>query len=296
PEVPSFGLPVSYRFTLTRLANGTGTTVLDTSLSETSVRLATPQRPGTRFSFTITANAADTASLQLRPAAAYVAPAWASLLVLDDPAGLAIRERRPVLRWSSPSVGSPPGPFRYDVEIFRSDDNAIESQATGLDSTAFTPPSDLDLNTPYRWRVVSHLGNDTAITESRGSFLIVDESVPTVTLLFQNFPNPFPNAVIGRPTTCIWFDLATSGRVRLEILDLRGHVVRRVIPSNTWPATLPAARYGRPAVGTSGQCDADLEWDGRAENGDSAPRGVYIVKLETPDGVFFKRIVFLGVQ
>lgn len=296
PEVPSFGLPVSYRFTLTRVEGGGSTTVIDTSLTQTTVTLASPQRPGARLSFTILASAADTATLQLRPAAEYVSPAWATLLVLDDPAGLAIRERRPVLRWTSPSVSSPPGPFTYDVEIFRSDNDAIEIRATGLDTTAFVPGTDLDLNTPYRWRVVARLGNDTASTQSRGAFLIVDESVPTVTLLFQNFPNPFPNATIGRPTTCIWFDLATPGRVRLEILDLRGHLVRRLIPGAAFSEMLPADRYGRPAVGTPGQCDTDLEWDGRADNGDAVPRGVYIVKLETPDGVFFKRIVFLGAS
>lgn len=294
PDVPPFGLPVRYRLTVSREDPTGPTTLVDTTLEQNSATLRTPQRPRTRLSFTLDATAADTATLRHRSAAPYVVPSWVTLLTLDDPAGAAIREPRPVLRWSSPSVLSPPGPFTYDVQVFRADNGEVEAQATGLDTTAFTPAADLELNTPYRWRVIARLGGDTARTESRGTFLVVDESVPTVTLLFQNFPNPFPNASIGQVTTCIWFDLATNGRVRLEVLDLRGHLVRRLIPSGALGEWRPAGRYGRPAVGASGRCDRDFEWDGRADNGLFVPRGVYIVKLETPDGTFFKRAVFLG--
>jgi hypothetical protein len=38
----------------------------------------------------------------------------------------------------------------------------------------------------------------------------------------------------------------------------------------------------------------NLEWDGRAQDGTVVRQGVYLAKLVTPDGTFFKRIVFLG--
>ena len=291
PGVPPFGTPVSYRLTITR--TDTLPPLMDTTLEGTQVTLRQPQRPGTHLRFSLKATGADTAVLTLAPITPYVVPAWADLLALDDPGGTTVREPRPTFRWSAPQVLSPPGPFRFDVEVFRTDTREVVFRALGLDTMSYTPPSDLEFNTPYRWRVISHLGSDTATTESLGAFVVVDGSIPPVTLLFQNFPNPFPNPSIGLWATCVWFDLATTGTVRLEILDLRGHLVRRLVPpALTDP--LPAGRYGRPGAAPGGRCDPGLEWDGRAQDGEFVAQGIYLAKLVTPDGTFFKRIVFLG--
>ncbi len=294
PDVPPFALPVRYRLRVAQTDHSDTTLLIDTTLEHTQVTLRQAQRPGAKIAFRIEATAADGATFRVAPKSRYLTPQWARLLTLDDPAGTTIRELRPVFRWSSPSVLSPPGPFRYDVEIIRADNGEVELAARGLDSTSFSPDRDLELNTPYRWRVTAALGGDTASTLSRGSFVIVDESIPGVTLLFQNFPNPFPNPATGRSGTCVWFDLARPGRVRLEVLDVRGHLVRRLIPSSRFPEELPAGRYGRSAVGQSGTCDPALEWDGQSESGVPVLRGVYLIKLETPDGTFFRRAVFLG--
>lgn len=294
PGAPAFALPVLYRLTVTRTTGAGPSVVLDTTLGGSTATLSAPQRPGTRFTITLTATAADSATLRLAPATEYIAPPWADLLTLDDPAGNTIRETRPLFQWAPTPASTPPGPYSYDVEVLRADNGQVEVRASGLDTTAYAPSTDLDFNTPYRWRVTSHLAADTASTESRGVFVVVDESVPTVTLLYQNFPNPFPNVSTGRSTTCVWFDLANGGRVRLEILDLRGHLVRRLVPGPGGSDALPAGRYGRPVVGASGQCDPRFAWDGVAEDGSVVPRGVYLVKLETPNGTFFKRAVFLG--
>jgi hypothetical protein len=293
PGVPSFGTPVSYRLTVTR--TDSVTPLIDTTMQGTQVTLRQPQRPGTRLRLSLKATGADTATLTLVPAAAFVVPAWADLLTLDDPAGTTVREPRPTLHWSAPQVLTPPGPFSFDVEIFRTDTREVVFRGLGLDTMSYTPPADLEFNTPYRWRVRTHLATDTATTESQGAFVLVDGSVPPVTLLFQNFPNPFPNPGIGLTATCFWFDLAKTGTVRLEILDLRGHLVRRLIPP-AFTDPLPAGRYGRPGAAAGGRCDPNLEWDGRAEDGGFVPRGIYLAKLTTPDGTFFKRIVFLGGQ
>lgn len=293
PGVPPFGLPVTYRLTISR--TDTVPSLLDTTLQGTQATLRQPQRPGTRLRLVLKATGADTAVLTLAPVRAYTVPAWADLLTLDEPAGATVREPRPRLRWSAPAVLSPPGPFTFDVEIFRTDTREVVFRALGLDTMSYTPPADLELNTPYRWRVKSHLASDTATTESQGAFVVVDGSIPPVTLLFQNFPNPFPNPAIGLSATCFWFDLATTGTVRLEILDLRGHLVRKLIPP-AFTDPLPAGRYGRPGPAGGGRCDPALEWDGRAEDGAFVPRGIYLAKLVTPDGTFFKRIVFRGGQ
>ncbi len=143
---------------------------------------------------------------------------------------------------------------------------------------------------------MARLGSDSAVTVSAATFLIIDDTVPTVTLLFQNFPNPFPNRSIGRDVTCIWFDLAVAGTVRLDILNVRGHVVQNLIPGGSFPPALQPGRYGRPAVGSPGSCDPGLEWNGTASDGMVVPRGIYLVRLHTPAGTFFKRVVFMGAD
>jgi serine protease AprX len=294
PGVPSFANPVTYHLVVTRADPAGPARVVDTVLQGGQVTIKQAQRPAARISYTLQATAADSATLVAGGGTQYVVPPWADLLTLDDPGGTTANDPRPVLRWSAPAVLTPPGPFTFDVEIFRTDTREVVSRATGLDSTSWAPSSDLDLNTPYRWRVISHLGADTAITESQGAFVVANGSVPSVTLLFQNFPNPFPNLAIGEATTCFWFDLAHSGDVRLQILDLRGHLVRTLIPGDAFTEPLPAGRYGRPGGAAGGRCDPSLQWDGRAEDGRVVLRGIYLAKLVTPDGVFFKRIVYLG--
>src|SRR2546428_10270431 len=70
-----------------------------------------------------------------------------------------------------------------------------------------------------------------------------DGAAPPPNLLSQNFPNPLPAA--GQESTCIWFDLAETGSVELEILDLRGGRVRRFIPGPDLGEALGAGGHRR---------------------------------------------------
>src|SRR5207248_2543913 len=123
----------------------------------------------------------------------------------------------------------------------------------------------------YVWSRVVHAGPDTSLVRSQGVFMVVDGSIPPTTLLYQNFPNPFPAA--GRDSTCLWFDLAIPAVVELAVLDLRGNAVRRFVPGPDFPGILPAGRYGRSGPGRP-TCDARLMRDGRADAGLSHLRGV----------------------
>ncbi|NIM48433.1 MAG: S8 family serine peptidase [Gemmatimonadales bacterium] len=295
PEMPAFAAPVSYRLVVARDTTF-AEVLLDTTVAQTSVTFRTPQPPDTRFVFTITATGVDSVTLVTPASDEMVVPPWAALTTLDDPVGVISRDLRPTFEWTSPAVATPPGPFTYDVAIIRADDGEIDLEELGLTRRRFTPSRDLERNTPYRWRVISRLGPDSAVIESRGTFVIVDDSAPSVTLLFQNFPNPFPSRDSGRRATCIWFDLAVAGRVRLDILDIRGHVVRILVPTAEFSGLLQPGRYGRPAVGAPGQCDPRLEWDGTASDGSTVAQGVYLLRLQTPAGTLFKRIVFMGPE
>jgi hypothetical protein len=92
----------------------------------------------------------------------------------------------------------------------------------------------------------------------------------------------------------VWFDLAVTSEVRLDILDIRGHPVRTLIPNDQFPSTLPPGRYGRPPTGGVGSCDPALLWDGSLSTGAFVPRGIYLIRLKTDEGTFFKRAVFMG--
>jgi len=293
PGVPAFAEPIAYRL---RVATDSAFTqvILDSTLTDTSVQMDSAFAPGDTLRFDITAASVDGASMTLPAGGDYLIPKWATLLTMNSPQGTTIRERRPTFVWTSPQVVSPPGPFTYDIAILRVDNRLEAEGETGLTDTEYTPASDLDLNTAYRWKVIARLGSDSSVVESRSTFIVVDESIPSATLLYQNFPNPFPNEATGIQSTCIWFDLANGGEVSLDVLDVRGHVVRNIVPEQGLPSTLEPGRYGRGPSGGPGSCDQRLTWDGTTSGGGSVPRGIYIVRLSTPDGSFLKRIVYMG--
>jgi hypothetical protein len=117
--------------------------------------------------------------------------------------------------------------------------------------------------------------------------------LPATTLLYQNFPNPFPTPI--SPTTCVWFDLAQASQVNLTIHDIRGHLVRRIVPSSAITNNaFPAGRYGRIDAGSTVGCDGRFSWDGRDDRGSFVPTGVYLLRLKTDTYEGVKRILFRG--
>jgi hypothetical protein len=292
PDVPAFAQPVAFRVTA---ASDSALTApdFDTTVSGTTLTLPLALRPGETIFVGVRATAADSTTLAAAPVAR-TGPPWIVLDTLNAPGGLTIRDLRPTFDWSAPFVAPAVGAFRFRVEVIREADGSVDLVVDSITMTELTPPRNLERNTPYRWRVTAYLAGDSSTVESAGPFVIVDDSAPPVTTLFQNFPNPFPNTAIGQTSTCIWFDLAAGGAVSLEILDIRGHILRRLLPGGPFGVFLSAGRYGRPSTIDGGRCDPQLEWDGTARDGSFVPAGVYLARLATPDGAFYRRIVFLG--
>jgi len=288
--VPPSASPVTYQLRIAR--DSAGVPLVDTTLTNvTTYALRIPLKPGPPLLWRVDATTAtgDTASTGVIGPIAV--PAWATLTALSDPAGATTDSVQPTFTWTSPAVAAPPGPFTYDLFVQRVSEPVADFGVAGLTATTFRIPEPLERNTAYHWYLVTHGGSDTSLAASQGSFLVLDASTPSATLLYQNFPNPFPTG--GRDSTCLWFDLATTGLVEVEILDLRGNPVRRFVPGPDFPPILTAGRYGRgPAGGAT--CDPRLMWDGRAGDGRLLPAGVYLYKLKAPGIVLFKRIVFRG--
>ncbi|MBA3672662.1 MAG: hypothetical protein H0W68_11675 [Gemmatimonadaceae bacterium] len=208
--------------------------------------------------------------------------------------GVTLNTRQPVFAWRSASVTAPPGPWVYELFITNVATQETRSRISILD-TIYTYPDTLQANTSYRWRVVARLQNgspaDSAVASSLSSFVIAPSDAPLTTLLYQNFPNPFPAA--SSQTTCVWFDLERASIVRLQVLDLRGHLVRKLIPA-VLTDDLPSGRYGRLIEGAAGGCDQRLAWDGTGDDGRVAAPGIYLLMLHADGRKFSRKIVFLG--
>src|SRR2546426_9231288 len=287
--VPAFATPVTYRLRISRDSALAAPIVDRLTTAET---FATPQalKTGSMF-WRVDATAASGEMATSGVIGPIIVPSWAALTSLSNPAGMVIDTAQPTFTWKPAQVSAPPGPLTFDLEVQRVATGAIDFTVANLTGTTFDLPQPLERNTAYRWLLVAHAGSDTSIIRSQGSFLVVDLGMPTSTLLYQNFPNPFP--AVGRDSTCLWFDLAIAGNVQLDILDLRGNRVRRFVPGPDFPGVLGPGRYGRGSGG-GGICDPRLMWDGRADDGDPLPAGVYLAKLKVAGLLVFKRIVFRG--
>ncbi len=119
-------------------------------------------------------------------------------------------------------------------------------------------------------------GHDHAVTVSIQSFgkyvVLYDESrtvIPDRIELAQNFPNPF------NPTTTIRFGLVSGGKVKLVIYNVLGQRVRELVNDER------AAGFHK------------VIWDGRNAAGQTIASGLYIYRLETPDGVLSRKMTFL---
>ena len=209
--------------------------------------------------------------------------------------GVTFLTRRPTFQWRSALVTAPPGPWVYALTITETATNVART-FPGITDTIFTVPVDLEASTPYRWKVVARVINgtpsDSAVAVGNSTFTILPSDAVVKTLLYQNFPNPFPSP--SSQSTCFWFDLKAHANVELTIHDIRGHRVRTMIPG-ALPGVLEAGRYGRASELDGTGCDPNLQWDGTADDGRIVPAGVYLLRFKA-DGQTetMKKILFLG--
>jgi hypothetical protein len=94
-----------------------------------------------------------------------------------------------------------------------------------------------------------------------------DTGIPRVTSLMQNTPNPF------NPSTVIGFNVNAGGKVLLEIYDVRGRRIRRLMDDR-----LGAGKY-------------QVTWDGKDDRGRALPSGVYLYRLEASGDRFTRKML-----
>ena len=101
----------------------------------------------------------------------------------------------------------------------------------------------------------------TAVAEAGG--------LPLKFTLGQNYPNP------ANPSTTITYELAIPAAVRLSVVDLLGREVRRLAEGRQ-----PAGRHS-------------AAWDGRDQQGRRASSGIYLYRLETPEGAEIRKLALV---
>ena len=287
-------LPLLLTLQVSTSADFTGALFADTTVTATSASIVVPRLMEQRVNVWWRARVRTALGTLLlsESVGPRQTPAWLTLVTPNGQNGSTVDTRRPTFTWSSAGLLPPVKPWNFRIFITRTSDGGTEFNSSTSDST-FTMPRELESNTSYRWSVTAFASTgDTIRVASFRSFVILDPNTPVATVLFQNFPNPFPSPLVQ--ATCIWFDLRNQSDISLEVLDLRGNHVTTILPGRDLGGTLPPGRYGRAAVGSSSGCDSRLTWDGTTDGGSVVPPGVYLLRLKA-DGVTSQRkMLFKG--
>ncbi len=223
-------------------------------------------------------------------------PNWVRLVSPAPNQVTFVDSAQPRLTWAPLEAPPPVGPFTYDVQVLSAETGQpVQPTIQNLSTASLRVPRPLAPNIAYRWRVIARTPSGAADTvESASPFVVTSTARPPTTLLHQNFPNPFP--ATGGISTRIWFDLANQTTVELAVFDLRGRLVRRLVPAEPSCGTvsLDAGQYGRVLAGATPDPCVLTTWDGTDTNGASVSRGIYVLRLRADGREEFRRIVFLG--
>jgi hypothetical protein len=98
---------------------------------------------------------------------------------------------------------------------------------------------------------------------------VAGSGTPRSLELLQNYPNPF------NPTTTVRFTTTVRGFIELEVYDVQGRVVKRLVG-----AVLPPGSHA-------------VSWDGRTSDGSSASSGVYFLRLRAEGRSMSRKVVLL---
>jgi hypothetical protein len=270
----------------------------DTIRDATSLTVKRPLQPAPVLHWRIVAQGPQGVQRVTRPALPFSMPEWVRLISLNNPTGDFTNTTRPTFTWEPLAAPAPLGPLVYDLQILNAQTGAVVQTVPNLTTASVQPPQPLTPNVSYRWRVIARSQVPGAVdtVRSLGVFVVTTNSQPPATLLYQNFPNPFPRPDLGINDTQIWFDVTTTTAIELAVYDLRGRLVRTLIPADPscGAVTLQPGQYGRGTADTD-PC-VSTRWDGRTAGGELVTRGVYVLRLRAGGTDQIKRILYMPVN
>lgn len=288
-------LPLRVELQVSTTADFNGALFADTTVNDGNPDIVIPRllpSSGVVYwrAFALTARGGSIPSAVTGPRAA---PTHLQLLAPNNPAGQSLPTRRPTFVWHASTIPFVFGAWTFDVRVEESATGIVRFSGLTTDTT-ITPANDLETNTSFRWRVIARLTptGDSLQVQSAATFVLLSDETPLATLLHNPFPSTFPSAAANN--VCIWFDLRTPGTVTLDIIDLHGQPVKRLVPGPSMGSALPAGRYGRPSPGATSGCDDRFSWDGTDTRGRRVPPGVYLVRLRADGTQLIKPVNFAG--
>ncbi|MFH1679137.1 MAG: FlgD immunoglobulin-like domain containing protein [Candidatus Eisenbacteria bacterium] len=149
------------------------------------------------------------------------------------------------------SLSGAVSPGRAEVGVFRF--RVLDESRAGVRVVSFETAGGT-------WEVETHIGYGSAVSAG---------AVPLATRLLGNVPNPF------NPSTEVRFELSGRALVSVEVYDVSGRVVRRLVE-------------GVRDAGAHG-----VMWDGRSEAGEEASSGVYFVRFRAGAHVESQRVTLV---
>ncbi len=292
PSIHPLALPVRFTIEISEDPAFGTITLADTVVGIFARRMPHPLPPEETLYWRITATTVQDVIRRSWVGNALQVPPWVELTVLNEPGGSEISDPQPTFEWQAMEISAPAGPFTFELQVISDRDEEPLVTFPDLTEERFTVPDPLPFNETLRWRVVASARDGSADTvTSVGPFVVTSHSRPPKTLLYQNYPNPFPNNDLGVDVTRVWFDLANASEVDLAIYDIRGRLVRRLIPGPGCSSVrLEPGPYGREGA-VPDPCVV-LTWDGRNERGRRMGPGVYLLRLKADGVEEIRRIVF----
>jgi hypothetical protein len=293
PTVHPLGLPVTFLLEFAEDSLFQAVLRRDSVVGTFARRVQQALPPRTSLFWRVRARSVQGVRLATPPQGPLVVPSWLQLDVFNEPGGSQLADPTPEFRWTPVPLPGPAGPFTYELQVVSDRDEGIIQSHGDLQEERFQIQEPLPFNLPLRWRVIAQArGGGVDTVTSSGPFVVAGADNPPVTLLHQNFPNPFPNRDLGELETRIWFDLAARSSVELNVFDLRGRLVRRLIPApGCGTVELLPGIYGRGEEGSEDPC-VHLSWDGRDDAGREVEPGVYLLRLRAGGVVEVRRMVY----
>jgi hypothetical protein len=293
PTAHPLGLPTTFRLELANDSLFQDVVVADSVVGTFARRLQEPLPPRTQLFWRVVARSVQGVRWATSPQGPVEVPSWVSLDVLNDPGGTQVSEPQPEFHWTAMELTGAAGPLGFELQVILDREGEVLQAYSGLQEPRHRITEPLPFNVPLRWRVIAQARTGVADTvTSAGPFVVTGGANPPVTILYQNFPNPFPAPDDGAKETRIWFDLATESSVELAVYDMRGRLVRRLIPGpGCGPTELPPGLYGREDGPSRDPC-VTLVWDGLDDGGHGVAPGVYLLRLRAGGVVEVRRVVY----
>ncbi len=192
------------------------------------------------------------------------------VFVSKTPATLTTASQNNIVAFTARGKDVDGGKLEYTWKV-----NNVIVKGPGPDSTysvRFTDPHGTAKSVMAIFKTTAGLADSTSAV---WNFTITDVEkdpygIPTEFALGQNYPNPF------NPTTTIRFDLPKEAPVTMEVYNVLGVRVRTLLAGET----ISAGRH-------------TMMWDGRDDNGNAAPSGVYLYRVSASDFHASKKMTLL---